>query len=258
MLHDLAYLDPAFDQTPPDDGPSTPLFLCTTPRSGSHRLGRALFDLGLGVQEEYLHAKVVRILGDRWGLNVDPQSPGSLRSYWRQVCRRRSRSGFVVASVFGSHLRTLEGVLASEPAPVFVHLYRRSVGDQLASLLALFQTKAPYEGAHRAEDIPDISEISSRSIRLLYRSLELQKDKWRRFLADKPHLSIASEDFFRRPEEALRAIVAHCGAVVPAVQIAAAAASVERSRAYSRNAAIKRQILEDHAATFASLGEPTG
>ena len=57
---------------------------------------------------------------------------------------------------------------------------------------------------------------------------------------------------------ALRAIVAHCGAVVPAAQIAAAAAFVEQSRAYSRNAAIKRQILQDHAATFASLGDRAG
>jgi LPS sulfotransferase NodH len=253
MLHDLDYLDPAFDQPPGEGGASRLLVLCTTPRAGSHRLGRALFDLGLGVQEEYLDPRVLRILGQRWGVEVDPPSPESTGAYWRQLRRRRARNGVFALSVFGHHLTILERLIVPSDRPVFVHLYRRDAADQVASLLALYRTKRPYEHDYIADDIPDISEISPRSIRLIHRSLALQNRKWRRFLADKPHLSTSCEDFFAHPGEVLRAIAARCGTDPVPSWIDAAAEAVSRSRPYALNAAVKQQILRDHAASFAAL-----
>ncbi len=250
---DLALLDECYDQVPDDCEGKQLLFVCATPRTGSNRVGRALHDLGLGVQAEYFHPNSFDVLGTRWGVAGDRQSPGWLAAYWQEVLRRRMRNGIVAVSVFGFQLGILKQLIRPNDQPIFVHLYRRSTADQIASLLALYQTKMPFENRQAMANIPGISEISPRAIRILDQWLALQNRKWRGFLADKPHLAIASEDFFREPAELLRAILARCEISVPSSLVDVATRRVREAGPHSINAAIKQQLMEDHAASFAAL-----
>ena len=49
------------------------------------------------------------------------------------------------------------------------------------------------------------------------------------------------------------AIVAYAGLRIPPARIAKAALSVGQSHAYSSNAELKQQILDDHAESFAAM-----
>ncbi len=102
MIH--AFLDEGYDQAPEDGDARQLLFVCTTPRTGSDRVGRALYELGLGVQAEYFHPNSFDVLGTRWGMAGDPRSPGWLAAYWQEVRRRRTRNGVVAVSIFGFQL----------------------------------------------------------------------------------------------------------------------------------------------------------
>lgn len=252
---DFAMLDERYDQPPYDGERPQLLVVCATPRTGSHSVGHALYELGLGVQAEYFHPNSFDLLGTRWGLDGDRRSPAWLDAYWREVVRRRTRNGIVAVSVFGFQLGFLKRVIRPNEQPIFLHLYRRSAADQIASLLALYQTKMPYENRLAMPNIPGISEISPRAIRILHQWLAQQNRKWRGFLADKPHLATSSEDFFRDPAEVLRAIVARSGIALSPDLIAAAAQGVRGAGAHSTNAAFKRQLMEEHAESFAALAQ---
>jgi LPS sulfotransferase NodH len=253
VVDDLDPLDQRHDQLPDAVDAPRLLFLCTTPRTGSHRLGRALYELGLGVPAEYFHPYSLDVLGTRWAIPGDCRAPGWLERYWQEIRRRRARNGIVAASLFGFQLSVLKRLIGPADSPVFIHLYRRSATDQIASLLTLYQTKMPYENQRMLTNIPGIGEISPRAIRILNQWLTQQNRKWRGFLADKPHLSVSSEDFFERPSAILRAILTQGNIAIAPGRVDAAAQLVSRSRAYSTNAAIKRRLIEDHAASFAAL-----
>ena len=135
---DLDFLDQAYDQAPHDGGARRLLFICTTPRTGSHRLSRALYDLGLGVPSEYFHPNTIEALAPRWGLAADRSSPGWLDVYWQEVLRRRTRGGIVAVSIFGIQIGLLKRLIGPGDRPLFIHLYRRSAAEQVASLLALY------------------------------------------------------------------------------------------------------------------------
>lgn len=245
--------DAAYDQPAQDAGAERVIFLCTTPRTGSHRLARALYELGLGVPLEYFDRGTAELLAARWGVAGDRQSPGWFDRYWREVLRRRTRNGTAAVSLFGSQLAIARRLVATVDRPVLIHLHRRSMVDQIASLLAIYRTKRPYDSDLVIADIPDIGEISPRSIAILHRWLALQNRKWRDFLADRPHLSTASEDFFRDPGKVLRAILAQASIALAPAAVEAAASGVRASRAYSTNADIKRRLIEEHAASFAAI-----
>lgn len=233
------------------------LFLCTTPRSGSHRLCRAMYELGLGVPTEYLHPWAFETIAPRLAPGVDPTTEAGFAAYWQQVCRRRQRNGVVAASVFGYQLAQVRTILADRAGDLFIQLYRRSRSDQVASLMALYQTKRPYEGEAQINGIPDISEISPRSIRIVGQFLEMQNRRWRAFLADKSHLTIATEDFFGDPAATLERIVAHAGMQPDAAAIAQAAQAVTATGVYAANRAAKQKILAAHPDAFAALDRAT-
>jgi len=250
---DLAILDERYDQPPHEGERPQLLVICATPRTGSHGVGGALRDLGLGVQAEYFHPNSFDVLGTRWGVSGDRQSPNWLDAYWREVLRRRTRNGVTAISVFGFQIGFLKRVIGPSDRALFVHLYRRSAADQIASLLALYQTKKPYESQQAMPNIPGIGEISPRAIRILGQWIAQQNRKWREFLADKPHLTTSSEDFFREPGELLRAILSRTGIVLPAERVDAVADGIKAAGAHPTNAAMKRRLLEEHAASFAAL-----
>ncbi len=248
---DFSEFDGAFDQPPSLDRPKL-LFVCTTPRSASHRLNRALFDLGLGVPAEYFNPSAQQLLV-RWGLGSDLEAPDDLATYWRELLRRRTRNGVFSMSLFGSQLRFLRRVLSPGDDAVFIHLQRRETASQIASLLVLYETKQPGETERSFSEIPGIREISPRAIRVLHQWIRLQNDKWRSFLATQPHLEITTESFLADPAECLLKILALGGWSGALGRVVQAVAGVTGSKAYATNAAIKQRLLRDFATTFAQL-----
>lgn len=250
-LLDLSYFDSIFDQPTETHRPEM-LFVCTTPRSGSHRLNRALYHLGLGVPAEYFNPAAI-ILRENWGLEFNLETQDGLASYWRELLRRRSRNGVFVMSLFGSQLRLLRRVLSAADRAVFIHLHRADTAGQIASLLALYETKQPGETNRSFSQIPGIREVSPRAIRILDQWIRHQNDKWHTFLADKPHVDIATETFLADPAGSLRKILALHSRPVALEQFEKAVAGVAKSHAYATNATIKQRLLRDFALVFAQL-----
>lgn len=252
---DLEMSGQQYDRLSGEAGPVRYLFLCTTPRTGSHRLCRALYELGLGVPTEYLHPWAFETMGKRWCAGIDLATPAGFDAYWQQVCRLRRRGGFVAVSAFGYQTAQVRRLIGDADRHVFIHLYRRSRSDQVASLMTLYQTKMPYEGQAQISGIPDLSEISPRSIRIVNQFLALQQKRWRRFLAGKPHLEITTEDFFADPACMLARIADHCGLDAANLPIAEAARSTEATHAYSVNRDAKQSLMARFPDAFAALND---
>jgi LPS sulfotransferase NodH len=252
---DLELSGAEYDRPAPSTEPRRYLFLCTTPRSGSHRLGRALYELGLGVPTEYFHPIALLDHAHRWEVAVDVASGEGVGEYWRKACYWRTRNGVMATSLFGFQIKLLKQLLGPGDSNLFIHLHRRRPSDQVASLLAIYQTKMPYAGLGTDLYIPDIGEVSPRAIRILGQWLAMQNRKWRAFLGDHPHISIASEDFFGDPGAVLERVLRHCRFHADTALLERVAASVRSSGAYAVNAALKQKILLEFAADFAALDE---
>jgi LPS sulfotransferase NodH len=252
---DLRLSGAEYDRPTPLSEPRRYLFLCTTPRSGSHRLGRALYDLGAGVPTEYFHPIALFDYAQRWGNAVDVASGGGVGKYWERVSYWRTRNGVVATSLFGFQMKLLQQLLRPGDRNIFLHLYRERPSEQVASLLAIYQTKRPFAGAETDLYIPDIGEVSPRAIRILGQWLAMQNRKWRAFLRDHPHLTIASEEFFGEPRAVLERVLWHCELEVDAALLERVARSVREAGAYPANAELKQQILRDFAPDFAALDE---
>jgi LPS sulfotransferase NodH len=184
---------------------------------------------------------------------VPGAEPGGIERYWAEVVRRRTRNGIVCISLFGSQLRLLERLMRPGLSPVYVYLHRRDIAEQVASLLALYQTKMPYHGEAIVPDLPGIGEVSDRAVRVLAKWIGLQNDKWRGFLNDLPHLAVASEDFLADPAATLRAVLDLGQWEAAPGALEAVAARLSGAGSYSVNAAIKAQLKRDLAPAFAAL-----
>lgn len=250
---DLELTHERYDTLSPETTPNRYLFLCATPRTGSHRLCRAMYEMGLGVPTEYLHPWSFITMGKRWCPNTDPNTPEGFETYWREVCSRRKRNGLVSISVFGYQLPQVRRLIGNNERHIFIHLCRRKRSEQVASLMALYQTKMPYEGETRISGIPDISEISPRSIRVVNQFVELQNKRWRTFLRDKPHLTIITEEFFLNPARVLEEIAVHCGLNPKLLPIADAANATSQGNAYTGGQKAKKRIMAQFPDIFEAL-----
>lgn len=234
------------------------LFLCSSPRTGSHRLCEALYALGLGIPKEYFNGAYSSLLAAEWGLSLDFESKEGMMEYWRHVVRKRTRNGVVAVSLFGSQLWWLQQVLTPSDRAVFIHLRRRNMAEQVASLMALYQTKMPYADNTIVPGIPDISEISERSIGIVERTIVQQNAKCRSYIAARPHVSITTEGFLENPGETLKSILSLGEWPCDEQLLKSVATKVRQSKPYATNAAIKTQLLHDYAPTFgAMLDSPT-
>ena len=102
---DLELSGEEYDRLSDEAGPPRYLFLCTTPRTGSHRLSRAMYELGLAFPAEYLHPWAFERLAERWCAEADPATPEGFEIYWSNVCRWRNRDGIVACAAFGYRSR---------------------------------------------------------------------------------------------------------------------------------------------------------
>lgn len=255
---DLELSGEEYDRLSGEAGPPRYLFLCTTPRTGSHRLSRAMYELGLAFPAEYLHPWAFERLAERWCAEADPATPEGFEIYWSNVCRWRNRDGIVACAAFGYQIARVRQIVGTGEGHLFIHLHRRTRSDQVASLMALYQTKMPYEGHSRISGIPDISEISPRSIRIVSQFLDLQERRWQAFLRDKPHLSVASEEFFADPASVLERIASYCGRDPVTLPIAEAAGRAAAAQAYTIGRETKNGLMAQFPEAFAELDKARG
>lgn len=250
---DLELSGEEYDRLSDEAGAPRYLFLCTTPRTGSHRLSRAMYELGLAFPGEYLHPWAFERLGKRLCPEADPATPEGFEVYWSNVCRWRRRGGIVACAAFGYQIAQVRQIVGTGEGHLFIHLHRRTRSDQVASLMTLYQTKMPYEGHARISGIPDISEISPRSIRIVNQFLDLQERRWQAFLRGKPHLSVASEEFFTDPACVLKRIAIHCGHDPATLPIAEAAGMAAAAQAYTANRETKNRLMAQFPEAFTEL-----
>lgn len=252
---DLEFTSAAYDRYEPPETARRCLFLCTSPRSGSHRLSRALYDLGIGVPTEYFQMGSAARHFIRWNPTMDFRDDRFVEDYWQHICRWRTRGGVVAVTLFGYQQSILHRLLERVERPRFVYLHRRRLSDQVASLLALYQTKMPYADATEVDFIPGIEEVSARSIRIVGQWLRMQNRKWRTFFTEHAHIAVASEDFFASPAQTLEAVFAHCPPDHQMASIDSVAAMLRETAPYPINAQIKRRIQADFGSELRALDE---
>lgn len=252
---DSSLTGPEHDRPCATGEPERYLSLCTTPRSGSHRLGRALFSLGIGCPAEYFHPSVVTDLTDRWQLAHAFGSRNALHAYWQRVCAMRRQGGTVATSLFAYQIRHLAALGLPPQRCTYIHLRRRKLGQQVASLITLYRTKRPFEGEEEVSFIPDLSEISPRAIRILGQWLKMQNRRWEAFLADKPHITVVSEEFFARPEVVMPQLLASIGMEAPPAALEALLADLRVAGSYNIHSDEKQKLLTDFARDFEKLDE---
>lgn len=128
------------------DRPACPLhakiIICSTERSGSYLLCRAMIRHDIGVPHEYFHWLHAKIIGPRVGLSAF-QDSGTLasdararRDYIAALISRRTVNGIFAAKIhwwqFAHYLNNPEGYELLQGA-YFIHLYREDLLDQAVS-----------------------------------------------------------------------------------------------------------------------------
>jgi trehalose 2-sulfotransferase len=122
-----------FDQ--PTVDPSRPAnwyIICTSPRSGSHLLGRLLANAGIGLPLEYFNIRTNVDLRNRWST-----PDGDHASYLTEALRRRTTPNGVWGSLLQwSHYSDYQQVIDQRllPNARLIYLYRRDLVSQAISL----------------------------------------------------------------------------------------------------------------------------
>jgi LPS sulfotransferase NodH len=125
------------------------VFICSTPRTGSFLLCRAMIHHGIGIPHEYFHSMHAGIIGPRLGIGA-LRNGGLLKSeselrraYITALMARRTNNGIFSAKVqwweFEQNLDNPEGLELLQNAH-FIHLYRENLLDQAISLHIARQT----------------------------------------------------------------------------------------------------------------------
>lgn len=141
VLNAIEFNDPRFDQ--PANPIRTKLVVCSTQRSGSFLLGRAMIHHGLGVPHEYFNPRHMGELGPRFGVaGLDKPErfawdPALRRAYIDAIRQNRTVDGVFAAKVqwwqFREYLDNDEGQAFLANAR-FIHLYREDLLGQAISL----------------------------------------------------------------------------------------------------------------------------
>ncbi len=251
---------PEHDTDPPRDPalPARNYVVCSTPRSGSGLLTRALVASDVaGTPTEYFNANDRAALTRRWGCGSD------LRAYARTLRARRTTED----GVFGTklHWEQLQQVRAellglppgdpgfdvdaaflSEllPAPAYVHILRRDVDRQAISTWVAAHTQvfsvARSGDAGATAKVPYSFAGVERCRRRIVAS-ELHWDRFFRRNAITP-LDVVYEDLAAGYEPAVRRVLAH---VVPEAPPAEIAPPVSRSQSDERSEELLERFRHD-------------
>ncbi len=125
------------------------IFVCSTPRTGSYLLCRAMIHGGIGIPHEYFHWLHAGIIGPRFGIHALRDGAAlqtdqaARRQYIAAILRHRTVSGIFAAKIqWWEHARFLanaEGTALFQGGR-FIYLYREGLLDQAISCHVSTQT----------------------------------------------------------------------------------------------------------------------
>jgi LPS sulfotransferase NodH/GT2 family glycosyltransferase len=169
------------------------VFICSTPRTGSYLLCRAMIHHGIGIPHEYFHPLHAAIIGPRVG--IDALQNGSLlktdagvrRAYIREVMYRRTVNAVFSAKVqwweFADFLNNREGLELFQNGH-FLYLYREDLLAQAISLHISYQTgRWGFDDLITSEPRTEPNFFDNPSINKYLEEISSHDMGWRRFFA---------------------------------------------------------------------------
>lgn len=167
------------------------VFICSTPRTGSYLLCRAMIHHGIGVPHEYFHALHAAIIGPRVGIDALQdgwllKSDAGIRSaYIREVMSRRTVNGIFSAKVQWSEvahfLLNPEGLELFQNGH-FLYLYREDLLAQAISLHISYQTgRWGFDDLVTSEPRAEPNFLDNALINKYLDEISLHDMAWRRF-----------------------------------------------------------------------------
>jgi LPS sulfotransferase NodH/GT2 family glycosyltransferase len=167
------------------------VFICSTPRTGSYLLCRAMIHHGIGIPHEYFHALHAATIGPRVGINALQNGwllktdAGLRRAYIREVMYRRTVNGIFSAKVQWSELvhflNNPEGLELLQNGH-FLYLYRDDLLAQAISLHVSYQTgRWGFDDLLTSEPRAEPNFLDNASINKHLEEISAHDMAWRRF-----------------------------------------------------------------------------
>jgi LPS sulfotransferase NodH/GT2 family glycosyltransferase len=203
------------------------VFICSTPRTGSNFLCRAMIHYGMGVPLEYFHFVHAAIIGPRVGISA-LQNGWLLktdawirRAYIKEVMNRRTVNGIFSAKVqwweFAHFLNNPEGIELFQNAH-FLYLYRQDLLAQAISLHISYQTgRWGFDDLVTSEPSSKPDFMDNESINKYLAEISTHDMAWRRFFARNriSPLAVSYESLIADTGGVLRSMVESFGLEVP-------------------------------------------
>ncbi len=199
------------------------VFVCSTPRTASNFLCRAMIHHGIGIPHEYFHFSHAAIIGPRvgigtlqngWLLRTDA---GVRRAYIKEVMDRRTVNGIFSAKVqwweFAHFLNNPEGLELFQNGH-FLYLYRQDLLAQAISLHICYQTgRWGFDDLVTSEPRAEPNFLDNASINKYLQEISMHDMAWRRFFTRNriSPLTVSYESLIDDTGSVLRAMVERFG-----------------------------------------------
>jgi trehalose 2-sulfotransferase len=207
----------------------TKLIICSTARSGSYLLCRAMIHHGLGVPHEYLNGGNAWIIANRFGLlnfgSPDLEIDSERRRAYLSILRtNRTVNGiFAVKIQGGQYAQYLRNAPSEElfRDAKFIHLFREDLLAQAISFhVSLLTGRWGRDEMARTRVVPNPQFFDRATIESQIQILADQDREWRLFFARNgiQPLILTYEGIKSNLPEALRKIVAYAKIELPAYE----------------------------------------
>lgn len=228
--------------------------LCTTPRSGSEALSRALRDAGMNGPLEINHTAYRDYIARNHGAAI---AKATLPEMIDALLRREKDVGHVAVKLFEDEFQTLRRARTMSH-DLLVLLERRDVVAQVVSLVAVNVT-----GRALNSDDPtlgrEVSALSATTVKSAIFYVCRSRRRWRRvFEAQPTALRLVSEDVFADPVEGMTQIASHLAPHNIYFDTTRAGQALGQSSRYEKDAELKARIRDEYSDLLAplhSLGE---
>jgi LPS sulfotransferase NodH/GT2 family glycosyltransferase len=238
------------------------IFICSTPRTGSYFLCRAMIHHGIGIPHEYFHLLHATIIGPRVGIDALQDSwllktdAGVRRAYIREVMNRRTVNGIFSAKVQWSELARFlnnpEGLELFQNGH-FLYLYREDLLAQAISLHISHQTgRWGFDDPATLAPRPEPNFLDNASINKSLQEISMHDMAWRRFFAlnQISPLTVSYESLIDDTGSVLRSMVESFGLEVCSTDFGYTEERYARDPRVPPASEIKAHFLNAHQQVF--------
>jgi LPS sulfotransferase NodH/glycosyltransferase involved in cell wall biosynthesis len=167
------------------------VFICSTPRTGSYFLCRAMIHHGIGIPHEYFHFLHAATIGPRVGIDalrngwLLKTDAAARRAYIKEVMNRRTVNGIFSAKIqwweLAHFLNNPEGIELLQNGH-FLYLYREDLLAQAISLHISYQTgRWGFDDLITSEPRSEPNFLDNASISKYLEEISAHDMHWRRF-----------------------------------------------------------------------------